>query len=124
MDCHRHSPLHGAGRGDVGAVERAVRHRFAASLRPAVGALGSIPVEGGVAAAFKREMQAAPDPEAFAAEIEARYSAIASPLRTAERFGVVDIIAPSETRALLCDWAAQAHAREAANLGPKARTMR
>lgn len=103
-----------------GASGTALPHRFAwPSAR-----WGSIPVEGGVAAAFKREMQAAADPEAFAADIEARYSAIASPLRTAERFGVVDIIAPNETRALLCDWAAQAHAREAANLGPKARTMR
>lgn len=98
----------------------ALPHRFAwPSAR-----WGSIPVEGGVAAAYKREMEAADDPEAFAAELEARYRAIASPFRTAEKFGVVDIIAPRETRPLLCDWAGQAHAREAMNLGPKARTMR
>ncbi len=98
----------------------ALPHRFAwPSAR-----WGSIPVEGGVAAAYKAEMQAAGDPEAFAAEIEARYRAIASPFRTAEKFGVTDIIAPGETRALLCDWAGQAHAREAMNLGPKARGMR
>jgi acetyl-CoA carboxylase carboxyltransferase component len=98
----------------------ALPHRFAwPSAR-----WGSIPVEGGVAAAYRREIEAADDPEALAAEIEARYQAIASPLRTAERFSVVDVIIPSETRALLCDWIADAYALEAANLGPKHRMMR
>ena len=32
-----------------------------------------------------------------------------SPFRTAERFGVEDVIDPRETRPLLCDWAARAH---------------
>ncbi len=98
----------------------ALPHRFAwPSAR-----WGSIPVEGGVAAAYKREIAEAEDPEAYVAALEARYRAIASPFRTAERFGVVDIIAPRETRPLLCDWAEQAHARERDNLGPKRRTMR
>ena len=27
-----------------------------------------------------------------------------SPFRTAEKFGILDIIDPRETRAILCDW--------------------
>jgi hypothetical protein len=29
---------------------------------------------------------------------------MASPFRTAEKFGILDIIDPRETRAILCDW--------------------
>ncbi|HMS80550.1 MAG TPA: methylmalonyl-CoA carboxyltransferase, partial [Burkholderiaceae bacterium] len=38
------------------------------------------------------------------AELEAYYHRIGSPFRTAEAFGVLDIIDPRETRGLLCDW--------------------
>jgi acetyl-CoA carboxylase carboxyltransferase component len=85
---------------------------------------GSIPIEGGVSAAFKREIESAPDPDRARAELESLVHNIASPLRTAERFGVVDVIEPAATRPLLCDWVADAHARTATRLGPKARTMR
>lgn len=70
---------------------------------------GSIPIEGGVAAAHRAEIEAAPDPLAKRRELEAYYAKLASPFRTAERFGVVDVIDPLETRALLCDWIADAH---------------
>ena len=49
-----------------------------------------------------------------------------SPFRTAERFGVEEIIDPRETRPLLCAWARRAHeivAHEAGG-GPKARGPR
>ena len=59
---------------------------------------GSLPIEGGVAAAFRREIEAAPDPKAREAEIEAMLRASASPFRTAEAFGVEEIIDPRETR--------------------------
>ena len=65
---------------------------------------GSIPIEGGVMAAHKAEIDAAPDPAAKRAELEAFYLAMTSPFRTAEKFGILDIIDPRETRALLCDW--------------------
>ena len=71
---------------------------------------GSIPIEGGVDAAHKAEIEAAPDPVAARAAIEARYHRIGSPFRTAEQFGIVDIIDPRETRALLCDWVGEARA--------------
>ncbi|TDN59138.1 carboxyl transferase domain-containing protein [Paraburkholderia sp. BL10I2N1] len=85
---------------------------------------GSIPIEGGVAAAYKTEIEQAPDPLARRQEIEAHYHAIASPFRTAERFGVIDIIEPATTRPLLCNWVEDAYHVARQRLGPKARTMR
>lgn len=103
-----------------GASDTALPHRFAwPSAR-----WGSIPIEGGVDAAFARDIQSAPDPQARRAELESLVHAIGSPLRTAERFGVVDVIEPCTTRALLCDWVVDAHAVCATRLGQKRRTMR
>ena len=65
---------------------------------------GSIPIEGGVMAAHKAEIEAAPDPAAKRAELEAFYLNMTSPFRTAEKFGILDIIDPRETRSILCDW--------------------
>jgi acetyl-CoA carboxylase carboxyltransferase component len=66
---------------------------------------GSLPVEGGIEAAYKAQLEAAEDPVALRAEIEARLNAVRSPFRTAEVFGVEEIVAPRETRALLCEFA-------------------
>ncbi|SFN51476.1 acyl-CoA carboxylase subunit beta [Variovorax sp. OV329] len=85
---------------------------------------GSIPVEGGVAAAYKKDIAAAEDPVAHRLELEAHYHAISSPLRTAERFGVLDIIEPAATRPLLCAWIEDAYQATARRLGPVGRTMR
>jgi acetyl-CoA carboxylase carboxyltransferase component len=87
---------------------------------------GSLPLEGGLEAAYRRELEAAEDPAALRAEIEARLEAVRSPFRTAERFGIEEIVDPRETRPRLCAWAAQAHrlvAMDAPN-GPKARGPR
>ena len=97
-----------------------LNHRFAwPSAR-----WGSIPIEGGVAAAYKREIEVAPDPLARRAELEAYYHRLSSPFRTAEAFGVVDIIEPADTRALLCRWARDASRLTQTQLGPKRRTLR
>jgi acetyl-CoA carboxylase carboxyltransferase component len=78
----------------------ALNHRFAwPSAR-----WGSIPIEGGVAAAYRQEIEAAADPGRRRAELEAEYLPIGSPFRTAENFGILDIIDPRETRSVLCDW--------------------
>ena len=66
---------------------------------------GSLPIAGGVQAAYRAEIEAAPDPDAHRAAIEARLERVQSPLRTAEAFGVEEIIDPRETRARLCDFA-------------------
>jgi len=78
----------------------ALNHRFAWPTAR----WGSIPVEGGVMAAYKQEILEAEDPAAKQKEIEAIYHNLGSPFRTAERFGVLDVIDPRETRGLLCDW--------------------
>lgn len=70
---------------------------------------GSIPIEGGVAAAYRSEVAAADDPDARRQELEAYYHRIGSPFRTAEKFGILDIIDPRETRSVLCDWIEDAY---------------
>ncbi len=85
---------------------------------------GSLPIEGGVQAAYKREIEAAPDPAARRREIEDRLQQYRSPFRTAEAFGVEEIIDPRDTRALLCEWVETAYALVATQLGPKRRKTR
>jgi acetyl-CoA carboxylase carboxyltransferase component len=69
---------------------------------------GSLPIAGGLEAAYKAQIEAAPDPAAKRAEIEARIRTFASPLRSAEKFDVEEIIDPRDTRPLLCEFAALA----------------
>jgi acetyl-CoA carboxylase carboxyltransferase component len=85
---------------------------------------GNIPVEGGVYAAHKKEIEAAADPKACLRGLEERYRGVASPFRTAEAFGIEDIIDPRDTRPLLCEWIEMAFQVEKNNLGPKKRGMR
>jgi acetyl-CoA carboxylase carboxyltransferase component len=66
---------------------------------------GSLPLEGGIEAAYRAEIEAAPDPQARLSEIEERLNALRSPFRSAERFWVEEIVDPRRTRALLCDFA-------------------
>ncbi|MEE8556852.1 MAG: carboxyl transferase domain-containing protein, partial [Myxococcota bacterium] len=57
---------------------------------------GSLPLEGGIEAAYKRELEAAEDPERLRLEIEERLNAVRSPFRTAEGFGIEEIIDPRD----------------------------
>jgi acetyl-CoA carboxylase carboxyltransferase component len=66
---------------------------------------GSLPMEGGVEAAYKAQLEAAADPEAMRAEIQDRLDLVRSPFRTAESFLVEEIIDPRDTRPLLCEFA-------------------
>jgi acetyl-CoA carboxylase carboxyltransferase component len=86
------------------------------------GEWGSLPVEGGVAAAFRREIAAAPDPKAKEKELETELRAYGSPFRTAEAFAVEEIIDPRETRPILCELVDLAKSRINAGLGPKTRS--
>ncbi len=85
---------------------------------------GNIPIEGGVYAAHKFEIESAKDPETYLKKLHSLYRAIQSPFRTAEKFGIEDIIDPRETRPLLCEWIEMAYAVERTNIGPKYRGMR
>ena len=72
---------------------------------------GSLPIDGGVEVAYKAELEASTDPAAALAAIKARLDRVKSPFRTAERFGVEDIIDPRDTRPLLCEFAVLAWAK-------------
>ncbi|MDP2920326.1 MAG: carboxyl transferase domain-containing protein [Dehalococcoidia bacterium] len=80
---------------------------------------GSMHIEGGTMAAYRREISAAPDPEAKRVEIERRLQAIASPYRTAEAFNIEDIIDPRDTRPFLCDFIATAQSVIESQMGER-----
>ena len=66
---------------------------------------GSLPLEGGIEAAYRADIDTAADPKAKLAEIEERLNKLRSPFRSAERFWVEEIIDPRRTRPLLCEFA-------------------
>ncbi len=78
---------------------------------------GSMHIEGGVSAAYRREIAESDDPAAKEAEIEARMQAIASPFRTAEATGQ-DIIDPRDTRPLVVEFVEDAQRVLKSQLGP------
>ena len=66
---------------------------------------GSLPMEGGIEAAFKSDLEKSDDPEGLLKEIEERMEMVRSPFRTAESFLAEEIIDPRDTRRLLCEFA-------------------
>jgi acetyl-CoA carboxylase carboxyltransferase component len=85
------------------------RHRAGRCWAWPSGDWGSLPVQGGVEAAFRARLDGAADPAAEAERIRASLAAVSSPFRTAERFGVQDMIDPRESRPLLCGWVRDAY---------------
>ena len=79
--------------------------RFALRYAWLSGWWGSLPLEGGIEAAYRAELDAALDPQAKLAEIEERLNQLRSPFRTAEAFWVEQIVDPRDTRKLLCEFA-------------------
>jgi acetyl-CoA carboxylase carboxyltransferase component len=90
--------------GIAGAAHRATG-RYSVRYAWPSGEWGSLPIAGGLEAAYKAELEQAPDPTARLAEIEARLTQFTAPVRSAEQFLVEEIIDPRETRALLCEFA-------------------
>ena len=86
------------------------------------GEWGSIPIEGGVEAAYRREIAEADDPDKRREEIESELRAMRSVFRTAESFGVEEIIDPRETRRYLGRFVERAYGAMQHNLGPKSFT--
>ena len=80
------------------------RHRPGRSWAWPSGDWGSLPLQGGVEAAFRAQLERAADHQAEVERIRRELIAVSSPFRTAERFGVQDLIDPRDTRPLLCDW--------------------
>jgi acetyl-CoA carboxylase carboxyltransferase component len=86
---------------------------------------GALPVEGGVALAYRREIEAADDPEARRRELEDEIAAAQSVFPRAEDFGVHDLIDPRQTRPMLCDWLDEVQLQlEAREAGPRRYSMR
>lgn len=65
---------------------------------------GALPIEGGVAVAFRREIAAAPDPDKKRAELEAEFAKRRTPFPRAEGFSVHDLIDPRNTRSEVVKW--------------------
>jgi acetyl-CoA carboxylase carboxyltransferase component len=88
-----------AGAAHVPAGRLAIRYAWLSA------SWGSLPLEGGIEAAYRAEIDAADDKAAKMAEIEQRLQALRSPFRSAEAFGIEEIIDPRDTRPLLCEFA-------------------
>ena len=85
---------------------------------------GALPLEGGVAVAYHREIAAAADPDAKRQELENRLRAARSPYPRAESFAVHELIDPRETRPALCRWVDWIQPQLEELTGPTRFTMR
>ena len=66
--------------------------------------MGALPVEGGVAVAFHREIAAAENPDEKRRELEQKLMENRSPFPMMESFAVHELIDPRQTRAKPCRW--------------------
>jgi acetyl-CoA carboxylase carboxyltransferase component len=85
---------------------------------------GPLPIEGGVAVAFRREIEAAPDPAAKRRELEEALASRRDPFAAAEGFSVHDVLDPRETRPALCRWLAWSAPLLETLRGPRAYSVR
>ncbi|RIJ14336.1 propionyl-CoA carboxylase [Henriciella mobilis] len=85
---------------------------------------GPLPVEGGVAVAFRREIAAAEDPDAKRQELEDMLAARQSPFPRSEALAVHELIDPRETRPMLCKWLDRVQGQLPHLLGPRTFALR
>ena len=71
--------------------------------------VGGIPPEGGIEAAYKRQLAEAEDPAAFRAELMARIESARGPVGPLSRFQIEEMIDPRDTRRLICEWVETAY---------------
>jgi acetyl/propionyl-CoA carboxylase alpha subunit/acetyl-CoA carboxylase carboxyltransferase component len=88
--------------------------------------VGGIPPEGGIEAAYKRQLAEAEDPAALRAELNARIESARGPLGPVSRFQIEEIIDPRDTRRLVCEWVETAYkvVSQPARLVPRALQFR
>jgi acetyl/propionyl-CoA carboxylase alpha subunit/acetyl-CoA carboxylase carboxyltransferase component len=84
--------------------------------------VGGIPPEGGIEAAYKRQLAEAADPAALRAEINARIESARGPIGPLNKFQIEEMIDPRETRRWICEWIENAYGivSQAAFLVPRA----
>jgi len=66
--------------------------------------VGGIPPEGGIEAAYKRQLAEAADPVAFRDELMARIESVRGPVGPLSKFQIEEMIDPRDTRRLVCEW--------------------
>ena len=66
--------------------------------------VGGIPPEGGIEAAYKRQLAEAADPVALRAELNARIESVRGPIGPLNRFQMEELVDPRDTRRLICEW--------------------
>ena len=88
--------------------------------------VGGIPPEGGIEAAYKRQLAEAEDPVAFRAELMARIESVRGPVGPLSKFQMEEMIDPRDTRRYVSEWIGIAYrlATQPAELGPRALQFR
>jgi acetyl/propionyl-CoA carboxylase alpha subunit/acetyl-CoA carboxylase carboxyltransferase component len=88
--------------------------------------VGGIPPEGGIEAAYKRQLAEAADPKALRAEINARIESARGPIGPLNRFQMEEMIDPRDTRRWVCEWLENAYriVSQPAFLAPRALQFR
>ena len=71
--------------------------------------VGGIPPEGGIEAAYKRQLAEAADPVALRAELEARIESARGPVGPLSKFQMEEMIDPRDTRRLVAEWVGTAY---------------
>lgn len=71
--------------------------------------VGGIPPEGGIEAAYKRQLAASDNPEALRQELMARIETARGPVGPLSRFQIEELIDPRDTRRLICEWIGDAY---------------
>jgi acetyl/propionyl-CoA carboxylase alpha subunit/acetyl-CoA carboxylase carboxyltransferase component len=82
---------------------------------------GGIPPEGGIEAAYKRQLAESEDPVALRAELHARIESARGPIGPLNRFELEEMVDPRDTRRLICEWLPTAYrlVNLPTNLGPR-----
>ena len=88
--------------------------------------VGGIPPEGGIEAAYKRQLAESDDPEALRAELMARIESARGPVGPLSRFQMEEMIDPRDTRKMICEWIETAYklVSQPARLVPRALQFR
>ena len=96
---------HAAGKVAEGESRATVPSiRVSCADGPPSGDWGSLPVEGGIEAAYKADLEKSDNPELLVKEIEEKMEKVRSPFRTAESFIAEEIIDPRDTRKYLSEF--------------------
>ena len=88
--------------------------------------VGGIPPEGGIEAAYKRQLAEAQDPEVLRAELMARIESARGPVGPLSKFQIEEMIDPRDTRSMVCEWVETAYnvVSQPARLVPRALQFR